>query len=123
MFVLDRMPRTISGKLDRRALPAPSEATRLAETAYVAPRTETERRLAAIWAAVLHCPRIGCDDDFFRSGGDSLLAMSMVSRTATAFEIEIPLRRLFEGPTLAAFARQVEHLRECTGAEVESGTL
>ncbi|HWA89088.1 MAG TPA: non-ribosomal peptide synthetase [Rhizomicrobium sp.] len=122
VFVLDRLPRTVSGKLDRRALPAPSEATQLAETAYVAPRTETERRLAAIWADVLRCARIGRDDDFFRSGGDSLLAMSAISRAATAFEVEIPLRRLFEGPTLAAFARQVELLRE-SDIEMESGAL
>ncbi len=123
IFVLDAMPRTISGKLDRLALAGLEDAAGLDDAPYVAPRTETERRIAAIWAALLGRPRIGSDDDFFRSGGDSLLAMSAISRAATAFDIEIPLRRLFEAPTLCAFARQVDAVRARESAEMESGEL
>ncbi|MEW5928739.1 MAG: non-ribosomal peptide synthetase, partial [Gemmatimonadota bacterium] len=101
--VLDALPRTASGKTDRRALPAPGAPTVPAE-AYVAPRTEAERRLAEIWAEVLRVERVGATDDFFALGGHSLLATQVVSRVRQAFGAELPLRAVFERPTLGDLA-------------------
>ncbi|MEW5928738.1 MAG: amino acid adenylation domain-containing protein [Gemmatimonadota bacterium] len=100
---LDALPRTASGKTDRRALPAPGAPTASAE-AYVAPRTEAERRLAEIWAEVLRVERVGAHDDFFALGGHSLLATQVVSRARQAFGAELPLRAVFERPTVAGLA-------------------
>ncbi|MET0399299.1 MAG: phosphopantetheine-binding protein, partial [Longimicrobiaceae bacterium] len=89
--------------VDRRALPAPEAAGAPAE-AYVAPRTETELRLAEIWAAVLRVERVGIGDDFFALGGHSLLAMRLASRVRQAFGAELPLRAVFERPTVGGMA-------------------
>lgn len=123
LYRLDVMPRTASGKLDRLALPLPSEASRLEEAAYVAPRDGTEQRLADIWTDLLKRPQIGRDDDFFASGGDSLMAISVVSRAALEFGVEVPLRCLFEAPTLAAFAALVERAQQEVPVALESGEL
>ncbi|HUP42855.1 MAG TPA: amino acid adenylation domain-containing protein, partial [Thermoanaerobaculia bacterium] len=98
--LLERLPLGASGKVDRRALPAPEWSSRGAKTA---PRDEVERRLAAIWSELLAVPaeRLGLEDDFFELGGHSLLATRMVSRLRTAFGTEVPLRRVLEAPTLA----------------------
>ena len=98
---LTEMPLTANGKLDRKALPKPhsSQAARL----YVAPITEQEQQLAAIWAEVLKVERVGLTDDFFELGGHSLLATQLVSRIHSGLGIDIPLRLIFEKPQLAEF--------------------
>jgi amino acid adenylation domain-containing protein len=106
---VDALPRTASGKVDRRALARRKvQAASLLETAFEPPRTPVEEQVAEVWSEVLGRPRIGAHDDFFTLGGHSLLALQVVSRLREAFGIEVPLRRLFEAPTLAAVAREVE---------------
>jgi acyl carrier protein len=101
--VLDAMPLTPNGKVDRKALPAP-EMSRASEETFVAPRGPVEELLASIWAEVLGTERVGVEDNFFDLGGHSLLVMQVVSRVRTAFSIELPPRRFFETPTVAAMA-------------------
>ncbi|HET7460394.1 MAG TPA: amino acid adenylation domain-containing protein [Longimicrobium sp.] len=106
---LERLPLTPSGKLDRRALPAPELAR--AEERYVAPRTLVEEVLAEIWAEMLRLERVGVTESFFELGGHSLLATRVVSRVRQVFGVEVPLRALFEGPTVAELAERVEEIR------------
>jgi amino acid adenylation domain-containing protein len=103
---LDQLPLTPNGKVDRKALPVP-EKQRSNQTAYRAPETSTEKELGAIWSDLLGIERIGADDDFFSLGGHSLLATQLMSRIRAAFEVEVPLGALFEGPTIAKLARVV----------------
>ena len=104
---LDAFPMTPSGKLDRRALPEPEASS---GEAYVAPSTETEVQLATMWAALLGVERVGVDDDFFLLGGHSLLATQAVSRIRHSLGVELPLRAIFEAPTLRRLAPRVESL-------------
>jgi acyl carrier protein len=104
---LEQMPRLPNGKLDRAALPPPGEGRRASE-GHVAPRTETERRLAALWSEVLGVAPIGVHDSFFELGGHSLLATQLVSRVREAFDVELPLRELFEASTVAACAAVID---------------
>ncbi|HYR10453.1 MAG TPA: condensation domain-containing protein, partial [Longimicrobium sp.] len=108
--VLETFPVTPNGKVDRAALPAP-DARGSREGAYVAPRTPAEERMAGIWAQVLGVERVGAEDHFFDLGGHSLLATQLVSRVREAFRTELPLRVVFEAPTLSELARRVEALR------------
>ncbi|HEX8317689.1 non-ribosomal peptide synthase/polyketide synthase [Longimicrobium sp.] len=108
--VLEAFPVTPNGKVDRAALPAPDTLGSGGGT-YVAPRTPAEERMAGIWAEVLGVERVGGEDNFFELGGHSLLATQLVSRVREAFRTELPLRAVFEAPTLAALAGRVEALR------------
>ncbi len=107
--LLDRLPLTPNGKVDRAALPAPEE--RGSGGAYLAPRSPAEEVLAGIWEEVLERQRVGVEDDFFALGGHSLVAAQVTSRVLKAFSVELPLRALFERPTVAALAVEVERLR------------
>ncbi len=105
---LDELPLTPNGKVDRAALPDP-ERTRLeSATSFQAPRTQTEELLAGIWQRVLGTERVGRDDNFFSLGGYSLLATRIISRIRESFQVELPVRSLFEWPTLAELAERVE---------------
>lgn len=108
---LDRLPLTPNGKLDCRALPAP-DATRPARPeTYVAPCTPTEETLARIWAEVVGLDQVSIHDNFFEIGGHSLLATHLVSRVCSVFQIEVPLRQIFESPSVAEFAPFVTQLQ------------
>ncbi len=105
LVVLDVLPLTPHGKVDRKALPAPEQQRPTATSA--APRTPVEEALAGIWAELLCLPAVGIHDDFFALGGHSLLAAQVTSRIRRTFEVDIPLRRLFELRTIADLAPEV----------------
>ncbi len=109
--VLDSLPLTENGKVDRRALPAPDQSRPDLEGHFVAPRTPAEEILASIWADVLRLEQAGIQDNFFELGGHSLSATRVVSRVRQAFGVELPLRALFETPTIEALAKTIENLK------------
>ncbi|MGH7828614.1 MAG: phosphopantetheine-binding protein, partial [Candidatus Binatia bacterium] len=113
---LDSLPLTPNGKVDRRALPAPDPNGREREETFVAPRTPTEETLARIWSQLLGAERVGVFDNFFDLGGHSLLATQVISRIREAFSMELPLRTLFESPTVGGLAGVIQKARE-NGAE------
>ena len=107
---LDRLPMTPNGKVDRLALPAPDAAAAPAEETYVAPRTAAEAAVARIWCEVLRLKQVGVNENFFELGGHSLLVTQVLARIRDAFQVEMPMRRLFEQPTIAATATAIEEL-------------
>ncbi|TDP41633.1 non-ribosomal peptide synthase/polyketide synthase [Nocardia ignorata] len=104
---LDVLPLTASGKLDRRALPAP-QARR---TGYREPATATERIVAATFAGVLELDRVGADDDFFALGGNSLLATQVAARLGAALDARVAVRELFEASSVSGLAQRLDTLR------------
>jgi acyl carrier protein len=102
-MTLPALPLTPNGKIDSRALPEPDSRPRL-EREYVAPRTPLEEALAGIWADILGLEQVGVLDNFFDLGGHSLLATQLVSLIRDTLKIEVPLREMFEVPTVAALA-------------------
>ena len=102
--LLDTIPTTATGKIDRRALPARDQNRPELEDVYQAPRTSIEDTLASIWAELLEVNKVGIHDNFFEPGGHSLLATQIVSRIRSAFSIDLTLRTLFELPTVAEMA-------------------
>jgi amino acid adenylation domain-containing protein len=105
---LPEMPLTPNGKIDRRALPAPERLRPELSERFVAPRNPIEEMLASIWSEVLELDGVGVDDNFFELGGHSLLATQVISRVRAVFRVDIPLRHLFEAPTLSGLARKIE---------------
>jgi amino acid adenylation domain-containing protein len=105
--VLDEWPMTPSGKVDRKALPAPDGAGRTSNDTFVAPSNPIEQHLAEIWSELLGATQVGVHDDFFELGGHSLLATQLVSRLRDTFQVELPLRQLFEMPTVAGVAQLI----------------
>jgi amino acid adenylation domain-containing protein len=110
-IVLDSVPLTPNGKVDRRALPAPEEWRPEGQGDYVAPRTPTEEIVAAAFADVLHLDQVGVLDSFFELGGHSLSATQVVSRVRQIMQIELPVRELFESSTVAALSQAIENRR------------
>src|SRR5262249_23582769 len=102
--VLDALPLMPNGKVDRKALPAPGQSRPELEQGYQAPRTPMEEILAEIWKEVLKLERVGVHDNFFNLGGHSLIATQVVSRIRDACQTNIPLRTLFEKPTVEELA-------------------
>jgi len=105
--LLDKLPLTPSGKVDRRALPAPDKSRPVLDVELVAPRTPTEEILAGIWTEVLSLNEVGVLDNFFMLGGDSIGATQLISRVRDTFQIELSLHRLFESPTIAEFSEDI----------------
>ena len=117
VVIVPKIPLNANGKIDRQALPEPEQAQ---QKTYVAPRTATERTIAEIWAEVLRREKdmIGIDDNFFDLGGHSLLATQVISRVRRALNIELPLRTLFESPTIASLAEQAEKTAGASQPEI-----
>ncbi len=107
---LDKLPLTPNGKVDRRVLPTFFHENIEPAHDVVGPRTETEKALAAIWSELLSVGHIGIHDDFFDLGGQSLVAIKAVSRIRDVFEVDLPLRNLFERPTVAGLAEIIDGL-------------
>ncbi len=112
--LLDSLPLNANAKVDRRHLPAPDWGA--VTTAYVAPRTATEERIAEIWGNVLGRERVGVEDDFFFLGGHSLLATQLLSRLQASLGVELTLRQLFERPTVSGLAALAEAAISVEGA-------
>ena len=115
---MHELPRTLNGKLDRRALPT-LEAARAEEesTERTAPRTAMEEIVAGIWSEVLRLPDVGVEESFFELGGHSLLATQIISRVRQGLGVELPLRAFFEAPTVALLAQRIEADRAAAAAE------
>jgi acyl carrier protein len=105
--LLDAFPLTANGKVNHRALPEPDTTTEM-EKSFIAPRTSVEEQLAAMWSKLLGVEHVGIHDNFFDLGGHSLLLTQMASYLRNSFEIELPLRKLFELTTIAELAAMIE---------------
>ena len=113
---LRRLPLTLNGKMNHRALPGLDDIRRQAVRSSEPPRTPTEQAVAAIWRQLLNLDRVGVHDNFFELGGHSLIATQVVSRVRDALGVELPLRSLFEQPTIAGLAARID------GTGVDSAT-
>ena len=112
LVVLEELPLTRNGKVDRRSLPAPEQQRVEMGVSYVAPRTPAEELMAGIWQEVLNLKQVGVNDNFFELGGHSLLATQVFSRTREVFQLDLQFRLIFESPTLAEFTAAVEEARK-----------
>ncbi|WP_193197120.1 non-ribosomal peptide synthetase [Nostoc sp. MG11] len=112
--ILEALPLTPNGKVDRKALPAPDRVSPEFEETFVAPQTLVEKQMAMIWMQVLGLEKIGINDNFFELGGHSLLATQVISRINKIFDVELPLRRIFELPTIAKLAKVFENKQQIT---------
>jgi acyl carrier protein len=108
---MDALPLSANGKLDRKALPAVSHSRLELGHEYVAAESPTELELARLWSITLGLETIGIHDNFFEVGGHSLLATQLVSNIRETFDIELPLRAIFETPTIARLAGTIDALR------------
>ena len=113
--MIEKFPLTPNGKIDRRALPSPTGLRPELESAYVAPRTDMEQTIAAIWQTVLRLEKIGIHDNFFEVGGYSLLATRVISRIYKAFQVNLSLPSFFESPTVAGLSQTIEQIKNTGG--------
>jgi amino acid adenylation domain-containing protein len=117
--VLDELPLTSNGKVDRQSLPAPDQSRPELDQTYVAPATPSEQAVARIWAQVLGVERIGIHDDFFELGGNSLLATQLISRLHETFQVQLPLRSIFESATVAELTAIIDEAGRTTQGDLE----
>jgi len=108
---IDALPLTPHGKIDRAALPEPTPANMLQDDGSTEPRTGTEQRVAEIVGELLKLESVGREDNFFLLGGHSLLGAQLIARLRDAFGVEISLRGLFDGPTVAVLSAELDRLR------------
>jgi hypothetical protein len=120
IIVMERLPLNANGKLDRQALAALPFETPQAAGNFVAPRTETEKALAAIWGELLGVPEVGVKDDVFDLGAHSLMAMKALTRMRELFHANLALRNLFEHPTLEGLAELIDGLASLPAASRRS---
>jgi amino acid adenylation domain-containing protein/non-ribosomal peptide synthase protein (TIGR01720 family) len=123
LVVLERLPMTSNGKVDRRALLGLARQARATPRGAAPPRTLTEQILAQLWQEVLGLERVSRDDDFFALGGHSLIATRLMSRVRSAFGVEVPLLALFEEPDLASLALTIERMRGGEGGAPSAPSL
>lgn len=116
---MEALPLSPNGKVDRKLLPAPDGARPELEQAFVASRNEVEQTLANIWSEVLKLDQIGINDNFFDLGGHSLLATQVISRIQIAFNVELPLRAIFENPTVSGLAMTLVQAQADAAEEAE----
>jgi amino acid adenylation domain-containing protein len=121
--VLADLPLNVNGKVDHRALPAPnaSRTEAMLDPEREQARTPTELKVAAIWRQVLKLERVGAEEDFFELGGHSLLATQVIVRVNAAFDIDLPLRRIFEAPTIAELSRIIDELSSDVPLSINTG--
>jgi amino acid adenylation domain-containing protein len=120
LVAMDAFPVTPAGKIDRKSLPAVDQARREATAEYVAPRNDTEAKLAALAGELLKVERVGVEDNFFELGGHSLLATQLISRIRDELRVEVALKALFEHPTVAGLAAVVdEELKRQAGEQAK----
>jgi amino acid adenylation domain-containing protein len=117
LIFLDRIPLTANGKIDRHALPIPDLKFSSIDT-FTLPTTSTQIELAQLWADILNLPEVGIHHNFFELGGHSLLATQIMSRLRSTFGVELPLRRLFELPTIAELAENIDRLLDREEIEI-----
>jgi len=116
-MMLDSLPKTRHGKLDLKALPIPVPTVSGTAHPTVPPQTETQEQLVELWQEILKQHGFGIHDDFFELGGHSLLVTQVISRLRERLGVELPVRALFEAPTIAEFAERVEDARASEMAE------
>jgi len=117
--ILESLPLTASGKIDRMALPAASTLEAARQADYVAPRTPEEQAVAEIWQEVLGAERVGVHDDFFALGGHSLMATQVIARARARFDADVQLLDLFTAPTVQGLAAAIATARNSEDAELE----
>jgi amino acid adenylation domain-containing protein/thioester reductase-like protein len=116
-FVLmNTLPLTSNGKVNRRALPAPEQTRPDLEETFVAPRTPVEEMLGEIWANILGLEKVGIHDNFFELGGHSLLIVKLFARLRAAFQVDLPFQTVFDAPTIATFAQRLETARQVSSS-------
>src|ERR1041385_8980897 len=123
---LQALPLSPNGKVDRLALPEPQNSRADLSSEYRGPQTELERQLIEIWTEVLGIENSGADDNFFELGGNSLQAAQITARIRKHFRVEMPLRALFENPTVAGLSKNIEatsHGAEISTASVGAGLV
>ncbi len=113
---LPTLPLTTNGKVDREALPAPDASNMLRDGEVVAPRSEVETELAAVLSTLLGVEQVSVQDNFFLLGGHSLLGTQLSVRVRDVFGVELSLRTLFDAPTIADLATEIERARRAEAA-------
>jgi acyl carrier protein len=119
---IDTIPSLASGKVNRVALESIAAIALTDEQEWIGPRTETEAQLATIWRELLQLDKVDIEQNFFELGGHSLLALQMTARIRRALEVELPVRSVFNSPTIAALAEEVDRAR-ASGLRTHAPTL